>query len=104
MTLDTSIMAKLLNVNGMHIKNVLVESDYRDKDGEPWKYEKVVVYARPFERLQRICPYCGKRPAELVCKMGCMDNGLYPPSEIKGGEGFSLYRIRVLGNSMVEPI
>ncbi len=60
MTLDTSIMAKLLNVNGMHIENVLVESDYRDKDGEPWKYEKVVVYARPFERLQRICPYCGK--------------------------------------------
>ena len=43
MTPDTSIMAKLLHVNGMQIEKVEVQSDQRS-DGEPWKYEKVFVY------------------------------------------------------------
>ena len=59
MTPDTSIMAKLLNVNGMHIEKVEVQGDYREKDKRIWHYEKVVVHARPFERLQRLCPCCG---------------------------------------------
>ena len=44
MTPDTSIIAKLLNVNGIHIEKVEVQDDYRIKDGTPWIYEKVVVY------------------------------------------------------------
>ena len=58
---DTSIMAKLLNVNGMHIEKVEVQGDYREKNKEIWIYEKVVVHARPFERLQKRCPCCGLR-------------------------------------------
>ena len=60
MTPDTSIVAKLLHVNGMHIDKVEIQGDYRMKDGEPWIYEKVVVHARPFERLRGICPFCGQ--------------------------------------------
>ena len=61
MTPDTSIIAKLLKVNGMHIEKVEVQDDYRKKDGEDWKYEKVVVHARPFARLRGMCPVCRKR-------------------------------------------
>jgi len=60
MTPDTSIIAKLLHVNGMHIEKVEVQGDYRIKDGSPWIYEKIVVHARPFERLRGICPLCGR--------------------------------------------
>ena len=61
MTPNLSIIAKLLNVNGMHIEKVEVQDDYRKKDGEDWRYEKVVVHARLFKRLSRMCPICGKR-------------------------------------------
>lgn len=60
MTPNTSIIARLLHVNGMHIEKVEVQNDYRGKDGTPWIYGKVVVHARPFERLRGICPFCGK--------------------------------------------
>ena len=56
----TSIIAKLLHVKGMHIETVEVEEDYRNKDGERWEYEKIVVHAKPFERLRGLCPHCGK--------------------------------------------
>ena len=60
MTPDTSIIAKLLHVNGMHKEKVEVQGDHRNKDGTFWVYEKVVVHARPYERLLGICPLCGK--------------------------------------------
>ena len=41
MTPDTSIIAKQLHVNGMHIEKVEVQGDYRIKDGSPWIYEKI---------------------------------------------------------------
>ena len=59
MTPNTSIIAKLLHVNGMHIENVEVQSDQRIRDGEVWERKKVVVHARPFSRLQGMCPFCG---------------------------------------------
>ena len=59
MTPNTSIIAKLLHVNGMHIENVQVQSDQRIRDGEVWERKKVVVHARPFSRLQGMCPFCG---------------------------------------------
>ncbi len=61
MTPSTSIIAKLLHVNGMHIEKVEVQSDCRNRDGKPWDFEKVVVHAKPYERLRGICPNCGKR-------------------------------------------
>ena len=63
MTPTTSIIAKLMHVNGMHIEKVEVQSDYRKKDKERWNYEKIVVHARPFERLCGICPLCGRHCA-----------------------------------------
>lgn len=60
MTQDTSIMAKLLKVNGMHIERVEVQEDFKIKDSEAWHYEKIVVHARPFERLRGLCPVCGR--------------------------------------------
>lgn len=60
MTPDTSIMAKLLHVKGMHIEKVEVGSGSRTKGGETWSFEKIVVHARPYERLRGICPKCGK--------------------------------------------
>ena len=61
MTPNTSILAKLLHVNGMHIDNVEVQAGGRMRDGQLWHFEKIVVHARPFDRLRGICPSCGKR-------------------------------------------
>ena len=57
---NTSIIAKLLNVNGLHIEEVKIQGDHRKRNGENWNYEKIVVHARPFERLRGMCPVCGR--------------------------------------------
>lgn len=58
MTSDISIVAKLLRVNGMHIEGVEEQTEIRSKDHEEWSFEKIVVHARPIERLKCMCSKC----------------------------------------------
>ena len=38
MTLNTSIVAKLIRVNGMHIEDVELQGDWQEKDGHVWLF------------------------------------------------------------------
>ena len=57
MTQDTSIIAKLLNVNGMHIEKVEVQDDYRKKDGEDWRYTIAKMSEKFAESNQKIAEF-----------------------------------------------
>lgn len=63
-----SIMSLFLNIKGLHINKVEKSEESVRRFGEIQKRSRINLHVRPYKRLQRRCPICGK-----VCS--CYDHG-----------------------------
>ncbi len=56
-----SILKTIININHIHVESQEIVSNAISRYGEIFEQKSILVHARPFRRLQGLCPKCGKR-------------------------------------------
>lgn len=85
-----SILKTIINLKCIHVNNCEIISDPVYKFGQMHEQKRILVHARPYRRLQCLCPVCGEKCARNGYKHG--SDSLWRAPNLNGIPVYISYR------------